>query len=75
MKEYSYWTEEEEEILKRLWLSPKIIWEDMEKVFIHRTRKALLSKAIQLRLPSYTSIRTKGIDKEYFKQLLEVIEG
>ena len=75
MKQYSYWTKEEEDILERLWLNPKVIWEDIERVFVNRTRRAIRHKIIQLRLPNYTAIRATSIDKEYLRQLLEVIEG
>ena len=75
MTQYRYWTEEEEETLKRLWINPKVSLEDIERVFVDRTQKAILAKVNQLKLPLYTTVRASKIDKEYLKQLYEVIEG
>lgn len=75
MKPSPYWSEEEIEILKRLWLNPEVIYEDLEQVFPDRSRRGIRHKANQLKLPPYSMIRKAAINRDFLKSLLEVVEG
>jgi len=70
------WTGEEVEILKRLWMCPKVSNEDLLRVFPYRSWESIDSYARKrLRLPSRWRILERNINREYLKKLLDVVEG
>lgn len=68
------YTDEEKEILKKLWINPKVSKDDIEKVFPNRTWDGLLKISKKLHLKSFSVYRQAEIDYEYLKNLLEVVE-
>lgn len=69
------WSQEEIDVLKKVFLHRDVLNEDLEKIFKDRTLSAIRNKAssIGLKKPDY---RKEGrIDFEYLKKLYEVIEG
>jgi len=70
------WTDEEIEILKRLWMCPKVSNEDILRVFPYRSWDSIDSYARKrLRLPGRWRILERNINHEYLKKLLDVVEG
>lgn len=68
-----WWSEEEAELLKELWVNPKVTKEDYIRVFPSRSWGAIEHKAKRMQLGPRKSPST--IDYEYLKKLREVIEG
>lgn len=73
-KPLKIWLTEEREIFKVLWNNPKIMKEDILKVLVDRTWQALMSKASIEGYPTYGEVRKAKINREYYKELLRVIE-
>jgi len=66
------WSNEERNILKELWASPKISIDEICKVFPERTRLSISDQANSLRI---TRPIGSTIDLEYLKKIREVIKG
>ena len=70
------WTEEEIEILKKLWISPKVSNEDLLRVFPYRSWESIDSYARKvLKLPGRWRILERNINRDFLKKLLDVVEG
>lgn len=69
------WTEEEREILKKLWSNPEIMIDDMPKVLVSRSKQGIIHQAQRLGLIAISQRTKPKIDFEYLKKLMEVIEG
>jgi len=70
------WDEEEEvPILKKLYprINIDVTWEDLGKIFPHRTIEAIRCKANTMGLKVGTG--KKNINRDYYKKLLEIIEA
>jgi len=70
------WTDEERETLRKLYphLGVKISMEDIMNVLTRRTRDAIDKQARKLELTNKRTLNKERINKEYLKQLEEVIE-
>jgi len=73
------WTREEVEVLKRLWVNPKVSKEDLLRVFPYRSWDSIDCMARRrLGLPCRSEIlerSTDRINREFLKRLLDVVEG
>ena len=69
------WIKEEETILKRLWDIPEVSLEEMTKVLKTRSVDAIKMKAKSLGLPLISARQTPELDLEYYRKLMEVVEG
>ena len=69
------WTDEEVEILKRLWMNPKVTKEDLLKVFPYRSWSSIDNKRKLLGLPSRFEVLERNINRDFLKKLLDVVEG
>ena len=63
------WTKQEIEILKNLW--EKVSLEDIAKVLIERSERAIYDKALKIGLPPAQA----EIDLDYYRKLLEMKKG
>ena len=70
-----YWTEEEDDILRDLWNNENVTMEDMMKVLVGRTESAISNRTRRLGLPSPTFRNKSTINYEYYRKLMEVVEG
>ena len=68
------WTEEEANILKQFWPRPDITEEDICKA-LRRTPAGIYHKASELGLTTRGVLLAEDINREYLKQLMEVVEG
>ena len=68
------WTDEEINILKQLWPKRDITDEDISRV-LKRTPMSIYHKGKQLKLASRYQTFAIDIDREYLKQLMEVVDG
>jgi len=69
------WTREEIEILKRLWMSPKVSNEDILRVFPYRSWGSIEGIRKRLGLPSRSEVLERNINRDFLKRLLDVVEG
>jgi len=69
------WTDEEVEILKRLWMNPKVTKEDLLKVFPYRSWSSIDNQRKALGLPSRSEVLERNINRDFLKRLLDVVEG
>ena len=69
------WSKRGENLLKQLWENEKISYEDILRVFLDRTEKAIECKAMELGLKPRSQRVKERIDEEWLKKLLEVTEG
>jgi len=69
------WTEEEVEILKKLWNDSTILLEDIHRVLKSRTPGAIRAKAAELGFGPVNQRVKPQIDIEYLKKLQEVVLG
>jgi len=69
------WTDEEVEILKRLWVNPKVSNEDILKVFPYRDWGSIEGKRKALGLPCRSEVLERNINRDFLKRLLDVVEG
>jgi len=69
------WTDEEVEILKRLWMCPKVSNEDILKVFPYRDWNSIEGKRKSLGLPCRSEVLERNINRDFLKRLLDVVEG
>lgn len=69
-----FWSEEENDILRKLWNKDGIEFEDVEKVLIGRTGSAIKNRAYRMGLPLWCGNK-REIDYDHLKKLMEVVEG
>jgi len=70
------WTREEVEVLKRLWVNPKVSKEDLLRVFPYRSWDSIDCIARRrLGLSARSKIFERNINREFLKKLLDVVEG
>ena len=68
------WTEEDLDILKQLWPRRDITDEDISRV-LKRSYWAIVRKTAELGLESRRVMFAGDLDREYLKQLMEVVDG
>lgn len=68
------WSDEEDEVLRKLWVHPEISREDLLKVFSSRTWHSIDGKRKGLRLESFQSYRKPQMNLEYYRELIRVHE-
>lgn len=69
------WMEEEKTLLKEMWGNPEISIKDMTKVLKTRSIDAIKMKARSLELPHLSNRQPPEVDLEYYRKLMEVVEG
>lgn len=69
------WSEEENEVLRRLWINPNISTKELVRVFKVRTESSVTAHADDLNLGSRGELSRDHIDHEYLKKLMTVTEG
>lgn len=69
------WIEEEIKTLNEMWENLDIGLDDMIKVLKTRTPDAIRRKAAELKLPPISEREKPKIDQEYYRKLMEVVEG
>jgi len=71
------WSEEESELLTKLWNESELTVDEIAKAFKNRTTHSIRGKAQTLGLGSafHRSIYTPKIDYEYLRKLGVVVEG
>jgi len=69
------WTREEIEILKKLWMSPKVSSEDILRVFPYRNWGSIEGVRKRLGLPPRSEVLERNINRDFLKKLLDVVEG
>ena len=68
-----FWLQEEHDLFEKCWNNPKILKEDLLKIFVDRTWSALERYAGKQGYLNYTTIRKAKINRDYLKKLLRVI--
>jgi len=64
------WTDEEIEVLKRLWMNPKVTKEDLLRVFPYRSWDSIDCMARRrLGLPCRSEVLARNIDWDFLKKL------
>jgi len=69
------WTDEEIEILRKLWVSPKVSKEDLLRVFPFRSWNSIDNQRRRLGLPPRSEVLERNINRDFLKRLLDVVEG
>lgn len=67
-----FWSDEETELLRELWVNPKVTKEDLLRLF-KRSWNSLTNKAYELGLQSFTTYRGNLLDEEFLVKLKERI--
>jgi len=69
------WTDEEIRLLKEMWDTPEISLDDMALVLTTRNRDTIRKKAAELKMCPVSERKKPVVDLEYYKKLMEVVEG
>lgn len=69
------WIKAEEAVLREMWENPEISLKDMTKVLKTRSVDAIKMKARSIGLVHLSNRSPPEVDLEYYRKLMEVVEG
>jgi len=69
------WTEEELRLLKEMWDIPDVPLDDMAQVLKTRNKDTIRKKAADIGLCPVSERKKPVVDLEYYKKLMEVVDG